>query len=180
MFFGCSNVKCGHQIRILGISFLFRVLEQHLAILDNRIENCSYINFWRRNWKIIEHTSNLIYLSVIYGKRGYIIWNNICKTLSLIETIFHKGLPIKLNIFPVENACKRCCRSTINETCSPIDGADILADGSPCIQGFCNNVTKIISPSLYMVYNGLNSRAIAKKLSKTWWKDFGTSSKTST
>ncbi|XP_045468952.1 ADAM 17-like protease [Harmonia axyridis] len=39
----------------------------------------------------------------------------------------------------IENACKRCCRSNMNETCSPIDGADILADGSPCIQGFCNN-----------------------------------------
>ncbi|XP_044756585.1 ADAM 17-like protease isoform X1 [Coccinella septempunctata] len=39
----------------------------------------------------------------------------------------------------IENACKRCCRSNINETCTPIDGADILADGSPCIQGFCNN-----------------------------------------
>lgn len=39
----------------------------------------------------------------------------------------------------VENACKRCCRSSINETCSPVDSADILADGTPCIQGFCNN-----------------------------------------
>ncbi|XP_018575504.1 ADAM 17-like protease isoform X2 [Anoplophora glabripennis] len=39
----------------------------------------------------------------------------------------------------IENACKRCCRSNINETCSPVDSADILADGTPCIQGFCNN-----------------------------------------
>ncbi|XP_050510827.1 ADAM 17-like protease isoform X3 [Diabrotica virgifera virgifera] len=39
----------------------------------------------------------------------------------------------------IENACKRCCRSSINETCSPVDSADILADGTPCIQGFCNN-----------------------------------------
>ncbi|VEN34476.1 unnamed protein product [Callosobruchus maculatus] len=39
----------------------------------------------------------------------------------------------------IESACKRCCRSNINETCSPVDSADILADGTPCIQGFCNN-----------------------------------------
>lgn len=39
----------------------------------------------------------------------------------------------------IENACKRCCRSSINETCSPVDAADMLADGTPCIQGFCNN-----------------------------------------
>ncbi|CAG9815256.1 unnamed protein product [Phaedon cochleariae] len=39
----------------------------------------------------------------------------------------------------IENACKRCCRSNINETCSPVDSTDILADGTPCIQGFCNN-----------------------------------------
>ncbi|XP_050314434.1 ADAM 17-like protease isoform X2 [Anthonomus grandis grandis] len=39
----------------------------------------------------------------------------------------------------IENACKRCCRSSINETCSPVDSADLLADGTPCIQGFCNN-----------------------------------------
>lgn len=40
--------------------------------------------------------------------------------------------------FTVVDACKRCCRSSINETCSPIDPQDILADGTPCIQGFCN------------------------------------------
>lgn len=45
------------------------------------------------------------------------------------------------SIVTVENACKRCCRSSLNETCSPVDSADILADGTPCIQGFCNNVS---------------------------------------
>ncbi|KAL1492943.1 hypothetical protein ABEB36_011104 [Hypothenemus hampei] len=39
----------------------------------------------------------------------------------------------------MDNACKRCCRSNINETCSPVDSTDILADGTPCIQGFCNS-----------------------------------------
>ncbi|XP_030746204.1 ADAM 17-like protease isoform X2 [Sitophilus oryzae] len=39
----------------------------------------------------------------------------------------------------IENACKRCCRSSMNETCSPVESTDILADGTPCIQGFCNN-----------------------------------------
>ncbi|XP_068911019.1 ADAM 17-like protease isoform X3 [Tenebrio molitor] len=38
----------------------------------------------------------------------------------------------------IVDACKRCCRSNINETCSPVDPHDILADGTPCIQGFCN------------------------------------------
>ncbi|XP_974673.1 ADAM 17-like protease isoform X2 [Tribolium castaneum] len=38
----------------------------------------------------------------------------------------------------IVDACKRCCRSSINETCSPVDPPDILADGTPCIQGFCN------------------------------------------
>lgn len=27
---------------------------------------------------------------------------------------------------------------SLNETCFPIDPADILPDGTPCIQGFCN------------------------------------------
>ncbi|KAJ3667122.1 hypothetical protein Zmor_002528 [Zophobas morio] len=38
----------------------------------------------------------------------------------------------------IVDACKRCCRSNINETCSPVEPPDILADGTPCIQGFCN------------------------------------------
>lgn len=38
----------------------------------------------------------------------------------------------------IENACKRCCRVSINETCSPVEPADLLPDGTPCIQGFCN------------------------------------------
>lgn len=43
-------------------------------------------------------------------------------------------------LFLVENACKRCCRTSMNETCFPVDQADILPDGTPCIQGFCNKV----------------------------------------
>ncbi|CAL4212068.1 unnamed protein product [Meganyctiphanes norvegica] len=38
----------------------------------------------------------------------------------------------------VEDACYRCCRPSLNETCSPIDPLDILPDGTPCIHGFCN------------------------------------------
>lgn len=40
----------------------------------------------------------------------------------------------------VGDACKRCCRMSLNETCFPIDPLDILPDGTPCIQGFCNQV----------------------------------------
>ncbi|XP_015522611.1 ADAM 17-like protease [Neodiprion pinetum] len=36
------------------------------------------------------------------------------------------------------DACKRCCRMSLNETCFPVDPQDILPDGTPCIQGFCN------------------------------------------
>jgi len=37
----------------------------------------------------------------------------------------------------IENACYRCCRQSLNETCSPIEPLDILPDGTSCIQGFC-------------------------------------------
>lgn len=42
--------------------------------------------------------------------------------------------------FAVADACKRCCRMSMNETCFPVDQQDILPDGTPCIQGFCNKV----------------------------------------
>lgn len=38
------------------------------------------------------------------------------------------------------DACKRCCRMSINETCFPVEPPDVLPDGTPCIQGFCNQV----------------------------------------
>ncbi|XP_071441770.1 ADAM 17-like protease isoform X1 [Hetaerina americana] len=38
----------------------------------------------------------------------------------------------------IGDACKRCCRMNLNETCFPVDQQDILPDGTPCIQGFCN------------------------------------------
>ncbi|XP_053611491.1 ADAM 17-like protease [Plodia interpunctella] len=38
----------------------------------------------------------------------------------------------------VADACKRCCRKSLNKTCFPVALADILPDGTPCIQGFCN------------------------------------------
>lgn len=37
----------------------------------------------------------------------------------------------------------RCCRMSINETCFPVEPPDILPDGTPCIQGFCNKVSAI-------------------------------------
>ncbi|XP_063706885.1 ADAM 17-like protease [Culicoides brevitarsis] len=38
----------------------------------------------------------------------------------------------------LQDACKRCCRMSINETCFAVEPPDILPDGTPCIQGFCN------------------------------------------
>ncbi|XP_068218960.1 ADAM 17-like protease isoform X2 [Palaemon carinicauda] len=38
----------------------------------------------------------------------------------------------------VVNACQRCCRKASNETCEPVDAEDILQNGTPCFQGFCN------------------------------------------
>lgn len=45
-----------------------------------------------------------------------------------------------INKITVGDACKRCCRMNLNETCFPIDPPDLLPDGTPCIQGFCNKV----------------------------------------
>ena len=42
------------------------------------------------------------------------------------------------SIFTVINSCKRCCRPTLNHTCDPVEPEDILPNGTPCIQGFCN------------------------------------------
>ncbi|XP_017041660.1 ADAM 17-like protease [Drosophila ficusphila] len=38
----------------------------------------------------------------------------------------------------IADACKRCCRMSINETCFPVEPPDVLPDGTPCITGFCN------------------------------------------
>ena len=36
------------------------------------------------------------------------------------------------------DACKRCCRRNVNSSCSAVAPVDILPDGTPCFQGFCN------------------------------------------
>ncbi|MCL4121393.1 UNVERIFIED_CONTAM: hypothetical protein GTU68_036745, partial [Idotea baltica] len=38
----------------------------------------------------------------------------------------------------IEDACKRCCRKNLNDTCFAIMPPDILPNGTPCIHGFCN------------------------------------------
>ncbi|XP_024085156.1 ADAM 17-like protease isoform X2 [Cimex lectularius] len=38
----------------------------------------------------------------------------------------------------IGEACKRCCRMNLNETCFTVTPHDILPDGTPCIHGFCN------------------------------------------
>lgn len=55
-------------------------------------------------------------------------------------------------LFAVGDACKRCCRMSLNETCFPIDPQDILPDGTPCIQGFCNKVMLLNEFILCMFY----------------------------
>uniref|UniRef100_A0A0A9XMC2 ADAM 17-like protease n=2 Tax=Lygus hesperus TaxID=30085 RepID=A0A0A9XMC2_LYGHE len=39
----------------------------------------------------------------------------------------------------VADACKRCCRMNLNETCFPVTPHNLLPDGTPCIHGFCNH-----------------------------------------
>ena len=42
----------------------------------------------------------------------------------------------------VVNACKRCCYSHFNKTCFSFEPHDILPDGTPCVHGFCNSVSR--------------------------------------
>lgn len=44
----------------------------------------------------------------------------------------------------VVDACKRCCRYHLNDTCFPIEPFDILPDGTPCVHGFCNSVRSLL------------------------------------
>ncbi|CAG0903094.1 unnamed protein product [Darwinula stevensoni] len=37
----------------------------------------------------------------------------------------------------LKDACRRCCRTHINDTCHPVDAHDILPDGTPCFVGYC-------------------------------------------
>ncbi|CAG0917009.1 unnamed protein product [Notodromas monacha] len=39
----------------------------------------------------------------------------------------------------LENACKRCCRTHLNDTCFPVDPLDILPNGTPCMVGYCKD-----------------------------------------
>ncbi len=44
----------------------------------------------------------------------------------------------------LENACKRCCRTHLNDTCFPVDPLDILPNGTPCMVGYCKDVSFLI------------------------------------
>ncbi|CAG0901208.1 unnamed protein product [Cyprideis torosa] len=39
----------------------------------------------------------------------------------------------------LENACKRCCRRTLNDTCFLMDPNDTLPNGTPCMVGYCRD-----------------------------------------
>jgi len=88
----------------------------------------------------------------------------------------------------VADACKRCCRYHLNDTCFPIEPHDILPDGTPCVHGFCNSVSFIAMLVMKRLLKesksipvGTNTfcwcRASARRLSKTLWNDSGTLSK---
>ena len=78
----------------------------------------------------------------------------------------------------VSDACKRCCRYHLNDTCFPFEPFDILPDGTPCIHGFCNSVSffspnpfcKILSFKIVVFIN----RAFARKRFKISSNAFGT------
>lgn len=73
----------------------------------------------------------------------------------------------------------RCCRMSINETCFPVEPADILPDGTPCIQGFCNKVIMFfIVDNLFAFIRCVYCfRVCARKPFKMWWNDSGTLSR---
>lgn len=79
----------------------------------------------------------------------------------------------------IQDACKRCCRMSINETCFPVEPPDILPDGTPCIQGFCNKVMKelYVGVADTFLMNFIFRRECVKKQFKMLWKDFGISLK---
>lgn len=82
----------------------------------------------------------------------------------------------------IQDACKRCCRMSINETCFVVESSDVLSDGTPCIQGFCNKVRRIrkyVRRHLIelCVFFRFVCRACARKPFRTRWNDSGTSSR---
>lgn len=81
----------------------------------------------------------------------------------------------------IADACKRCCRMSINETCFAVEPPDILPDGTPCIQGESSLLQSGQQINeLRIIFKGSATRESARRRSKTWSRDFGTSSKKST
>lgn len=54
-----------------------------------------------------------------------------------------------------ENACKRCCRKALNETCEPVSVNDTHPEGTPCYQGFCNQgkCEKVVQDFIERLWN---------------------------
>ncbi|KAJ1521968.1 hypothetical protein ONE63_002298 [Megalurothrips usitatus] len=63
-----------------------------------------------------------------------------CETQGLQSCMcdIRKGVSKTIQKEDLANACKRCCRQNLNDTCFPVEPQDTLPDGTPCIQGFCN------------------------------------------
>lgn len=63
---------------------------------------------------------------------------------------------------------------SINETCFPVEPPDILPDGTPCIQGFCNKVSKSPYNSsscvtlVFFVLKGLCEKTIQDVVERFW------------
>lgn len=78
----------------------------------------------------------------------------------------------------IQDACKRCCRMSINETCFPVEPPDILSDGTPCIQGFCNKacfmhiffivVILFIAKSKCLITQGVCEKSIQDVVERFW------------
>lgn len=70
----------------------------------------------------------------------------------------------------------RCCRMSINETCFPVEPPDILPDGTPCIQGFCNKVRwPFLSFEKEVLLVSSFSRDYVRKPFRMLWNVFGIS-----
>lgn len=82
----------------------------------------------------VERNNYLLFSGTICQERGQ------CRNGKCIPYCETQGLQSCMCDI-IQDACKRCCRMSINETCFAVEPPDMLPDGTPCIQGFCNKVS---------------------------------------
>lgn len=108
------------------------------------------------------------YLYIMYYKlTKYKLCINIINFISCIKFFLSKRLFFFIS---GGDACKRCCRMNLNETCFPVTTHDdILPDGTPCIHGFCNKVLNyfyffsILNKQIHMLQKKEKNQSIEKK-----------------